>query len=66
MKCCGSTVYLWTVGIVLSLAASALATPTENLGIRVLPAPGKVAVDGKANDWDLSGGVFACARTIGQ
>ncbi len=36
------------------------ATETENLGIRVLPAPGKVTVDGKFDDWDLSGGIFAC------
>lgn len=36
------------------------ATETENLGISVLPAPGKVVVDGKTGDWDLSGGVFVC------
>jgi hypothetical protein len=47
------------VSILLALSA-ARATPTENLGIRVLPAPGKVVVDGKADDWDLSGGIFAC------
>jgi hypothetical protein len=38
----------------------AFATETENLGIQVLPAPGKVTVDGKFDDWDLTGGVFAC------
>ena len=43
------------------LAVTALcATETENLGIRVLPAPGKVVVDGKTDDWDLSAGVFTC------
>ncbi|HPD15250.1 MAG TPA: hypothetical protein PLE19_09880 [Planctomycetota bacterium] len=47
------------LGIVL-FALAAEATETENLGIQVLPAPGKVVVDGKADDWDLSGGVFAC------
>ena len=36
------------------------ATETENLGIRVLPAPGKVIVDGKTDDWDLSAGMFTC------
>ena len=36
------------------------ATETENQVIRILPAPGKVAVDGKFDDWDLSGGIFAC------
>ena len=42
------------------------ATPTENLGIRALPAPGKVTVDGKADDWDLSGGIFACDNVENQ
>ncbi|HZZ73941.1 MAG TPA: hypothetical protein VFE24_16935 [Pirellulales bacterium] len=51
---CLSALYLGCV------ASSASATPTENLGLRVLPAPGKVVVDGKADDWDLSGGIFAC------
>ena len=41
-------------------AFRASATETENLGIRILPVPGKVAVDGKTEDWDLSGGVFVC------
>src|SRR5436190_21461775 len=41
------------------ISSRALATETENLGIRVLPAPGKVTIDGKADDWDLSGGLFA-------
>lgn len=36
------------------------ATETENQRIRLLPAAGKVTVDGKANDWDLSGAIFAC------
>jgi len=44
----------------LLLTRAAVATETENVGMRVLPAPGKVAVDGKVNDWDLSGGVFVC------
>jgi len=38
-------------------------TPTENIGISVLPSPGKITVDGKSNDWDLSGGIFACDNT---
>ena len=40
-------------------ATSAHATPTENVGLHVLPAPGKVTVDGKTGDWDLSGSIFA-------
>jgi len=43
-------------------AALAGATETENQGLRVLPAPGKVVIDGKINDWDLSAGIFACGE----
>lgn len=48
--------------LTLGLAAvqPARATETENLGIRFLPVPGKVAIDGKTDDWDLSGGVLVC------
>ena len=42
-------------------AAAALATETENVDFRVLPAPGKVVVDGKMDDWDLSGSLFICS-----
>ena len=57
-----------TIALLASLCGSAwlFATETENLGIRVLPAPGKVAVDGKADDWDLSGGLFACGDVENQ
>ncbi len=44
----------------LVFASFAQATETENLGISVLPAPGKVVVDGKLDEWELSGGVFVC------
>jgi len=46
----------------LSLASLApvWATETENLNIRILPTPAKMEIDGKAADWDLSGGVFVC------
>jgi hypothetical protein len=47
--------------ILATAFASASATETEALGIRVLPAPGKVVCDGKIDDWDLSGGVFICS-----
>lgn len=46
--------------LLLSALSPLPATPTENLGLRLPPAPGKVVVDGKTDDWDLSGGVFAC------
>ena len=38
---------------------AARATETEHLGMQVLPAPGKVVIDGKFDDWDLTGGIFA-------
>jgi len=58
MKMWGSLAAL-AASLVLAHAASA--TETENLGIPVLPAPGKVVVDGKFDDWDLTGGVLACS-----
>lgn len=56
---------LRTLGVVSTLlmmatTAAVRATETENLNIRVLPAPGKVVIDGKVADWDLTGGIFAC------
>ncbi len=57
----------WTIRFLFILPAIALlpsltarATETENIGLRVLPAPAKVTIDGKADDWDLTGGLFAC------
>ena len=51
----------WTFLLAAVLFARASwATETENLGIRILPAAGKVEIDGKFADWDLSGGVFVC------
>ena len=46
-------------GLMVSVSAAS-ATETENLNMRVLPVPGKVVIDGACDDWDLSGGVFAC------
>ena len=40
-----------------------IATPTEHVSFRVLPAPATIAVDGKVEDWDLSAGIFACDDT---
>jgi hypothetical protein len=54
-------------GIVLVLAAvrAASAQQTDNNALHAVPAPGKVAVDGQLDDWDLSGQfeVFANLRT---
>ena len=53
---------LTAIALVLALAAlpAARATETEHLGMQVLPAPGKVVIDGKFDDWDLTGGILAC------
>ncbi len=48
------------VAIALLVPVVARATETENHVLRLLPAPGAVVVDGKADDWDRSGGVFVC------
>jgi len=45
---------------VMFSTAALHATETENFGIRALPAPAEVQIDGKVDDWDLSGGIFAC------
>jgi len=61
MKSCFARLALLLVcGLVLGVSRMALATETENQTIRILPTPGKVTIDGKFNDWDLSGGIFAC------
>jgi hypothetical protein len=51
---------LGLLGILVLAAMPVGVTPTENNGLRVLPAPGKMVVDGKIDDWDLSAGIFAC------
>jgi hypothetical protein len=48
------------------LSLGVLATETENLGISILPTPGAVTIDGKVNDWDLSGGEFICSDAENQ
>ncbi|HUU93491.1 MAG TPA: hypothetical protein VM238_20050, partial [Phycisphaerae bacterium] len=45
---------------VLAAGVAFGATQTENYGISVLPAPGKVVIDGKFEDWNLTGGIFSC------
>ena len=52
-----------------SLGHVAVATETENTDFRILPVPpsagsgqaGKVVVDGKFEDWDLSGSLLICS-----
>jgi len=52
---------LATTSSLLTALSVALATETENTDYRILPAPGKVVVDGKFDDWDLSGSMFICS-----
>ncbi len=33
---------------------------TQNTLLRIVPAPGKVSVDGRLNEWDRSGQIFLC------
>lgn len=48
------------LALFLTVASSTRATETEHFGIRLVPTPAKVAVDGQTNDWDLSGGMLIC------
>jgi hypothetical protein len=49
-----------TLAALLGTPAVALAGQTDNHGIHAVPAPGAVAIDGKLDDWDLSGQVLQC------
>lgn len=52
--------------MLMLMAISVLATETENNGLPILPAAGKVIIDGKTGDWDLSGGIFASSDVENQ
>lgn len=52
-------VLLWGIGI-LCCVRPAQATQTDNHGLHAVPAPGKVIIDGKLDDWDLSGQTLMC------
>lgn len=52
--------------LTLLVNAAVWATETENLNLRILPAPANMAIDGRADDWDLSGGVFVCGDVENQ
>jgi len=47
------------IGLAFSTFVAA-ATETENHVMRVLPAVKPIKIDGEIDDWNLSGGVFAC------
>ena len=45
---------------ILLIGQGAGAMQTDNHGIHAVPNPGKVTIDGKLDDWDLSGQVLIC------
>ena len=50
--------------VLLALTALAACADTgmgRHKKLYAVPTPGKVVIDGKLNDWDLSGGVFTCS-----
>ena len=52
-----------------SVGSAARATETEHFSVPVLTTGGAVKIDGKADDWNLSGGTFVCGdveNTRGQ
>lgn len=52
---------IFNLSLFFLFTENSFATETENLNIQILPKPGNVVIDGKFDDWDLSGGVFACS-----
>jgi hypothetical protein len=50
--------YLFSTLALLAFASNSQAVQTDNFGIHAAPAPGPIAVDGKLDDWDLSGRVL--------
>ena len=46
--------------VCLAFVISGGATETENLNLRVLPAPSQVKIDGKFDEWNLAASIFAC------
>ena len=71
MTCRSAVVKPWLISLLVPLLhlwslTSLLATETENLGLRLLPAAQPPAVDGTFNGWDLSGGIFACGDVENQ
>ncbi len=46
--------------LLINVLPSASALQTDNHGIHAVPAGGKVVIDGKLDDWDLSGRITMC------
>lgn len=58
-------VVLFLIGLVGALAAqegkNMIGRQSQNEGLLVLPKPGDMTIDGKLNDWDLSGRIWVFA-----
>ncbi len=50
------------LGVIFLLGTeyAAYATQTDNHGLHAVPAPGKITIDGRLDDWDLSGQTLMC------
>jgi FlgD Ig-like domain len=46
--------------LLLALCGNVLAVQTDTHGLVAVPAPGPVHIDGKLDDWDLSGATLMC------
>ena len=52
---------VWCALVAVILASPAFAQMTENNVLNAVPVPGTVQIDGKLDDWDLSGKILCCA-----
>jgi sugar lactone lactonase YvrE len=46
--------------VALACGAAVEANQTDNRGMHAVPTPGPVTIDGKLDDWDLSGRILIC------
>jgi len=52
--------YLTLFAIMFAAAAPAMAQRAINRGLHAVPAPAKVIIDGKLDEWDTSGAITCC------
>jgi len=56
----GPSLRLLGLALLMATSCGAGAVQTDTHGIHAVPAPGPVVIDGKLDDWDLSGQVLQC------
>lgn len=54
------------VFLAVGMSSPSVATETENIGLRILPATTPPMLDGSSAGWDLSGGIFCCGDVENQ